>query len=91
MTVSTRSYERGLIKVVWIDNNEFIYSKMFDDEKPAEKFAKDKKDYLIFKLVRQNDMEDFTWKLLKYGRYDVYKFLFNQYKKGLLSGWLKGK
>ena len=83
-------YERGTIKVVWIDDSEFIYSKMFNDEVNAEEFAKDKKDYLIFKLVKQKNMEDFTWKLLNYGRYKVYKFLFNQYKKGLLSRWLKG-
>lgn len=85
------AYEKGTIKVVWIDRTELIYSKMFDDEEVAEKFAKAKKDFLIFKLVKQKNMEEFTWKLLKYGRYNVYKFLFDQYKKGLLSKWLKGK
>lgn len=66
-------YERGKIKVVWIeDDPEKIYSKMFDTEKKAKKFAKGKKDCLVFILENQSNMEEFSWKLLPYGRYKLY-------------------
>jgi hypothetical protein len=86
----TQIYEKGTIKIVWIEDSELIYSKMFESEEDAEKFAHDKKDYLIFKLVTQKNMEDFSWVILPYGRYKIYKLLFDQYKNGLLSKLIGG-
>lgn len=66
-------YEKGTIKVVWIeDDPEKIYSKMFEGKKEAEEFTKEKKDYLVFSLEKQSNMEKFAWKLLPYGRYKLY-------------------
>lgn len=79
-------YSKGTIKVVWLENQaEEIYSKMFDSEQEAEEFAKDKKDYLIFSLVKQENMRDFTWKLLPYGKHKTYKLLFKAHKSNLLK------
>lgn len=75
-------YEKGTIKVVWIEQDpERIYSKMFEDEKIADKFAKSKKDYIIFALVKQENMEEFEWVLLPYGHHDLYKKLLRYYQK----------
>lgn len=66
-------YEKGKIKVVWIEDNPLkIYSKMFDKEKDAKDFGQKKKDYLIFALERQENMQEFSWKLLPYGKYRIY-------------------
>lgn len=71
MTNST--YEKGKIKVVWIeDNPEKIYSKMFNSEAEAKKFSAEKKDFVVFALEKQTNMEEFSWKLLPYGRYKLY-------------------
>jgi hypothetical protein len=78
-------YSEGTIKVVWINEGEKIYSKMFKDIESAEEFSRNKKDYLVFKLLEQEDMEEFVWEVLPYGRHDLYKTLLNQYKSGLLS------
>jgi hypothetical protein len=80
--MSTPIYEQGTIKVVWIeDDPEEIYSRMFESEVEAEAFAQSKKDYLIFALIQQQDMRDFSWRLLPYGRADLYTKLFRNYKK----------
>lgn len=70
------SYESGKIKVVWLaDDPNKIYSKMFETIESAEKFAKGKKYYLIFALETQHNMEEFSWKLLPYGRHKIYFWL----------------
>jgi hypothetical protein len=68
-------YEKGTIKVVWITDGEEIYAHMFESEADAVQFAQDKEDYLIFRLLREKNMEEFTWKLLPYGRAGLYKIL----------------
>lgn len=74
-------YKKGKIKVVWIeDDPKKIYSKMFDVQKEAKKFVQGKKDFLIFALKSQSNMEDFVWKLLPYGRYKVYLSLIGSRK-----------
>lgn len=79
-------YSKGTVKVVWIqDDPEKIYSKMFDNEVEAKKFGKNKKDHLIFKLVKQKEMREFTWELMPYGNHKAYSLLFTAYKKGLLK------
>lgn len=74
--MTDNSYEKGKVKVVWIERDpEKIYSKMFDTEKAAEQFAKTKGDYIIFALEKQRNMEEFCWRILPYGRYVLYKRL----------------
>ncbi len=78
----TKIYEKGTIKVVWIDKNPAkIYSKMFYNEQAAKDFAKKKKNYLILALISQVNMEKFSWEILPYGRYKVYKTFINRYNK----------
>ena len=56
--MSIESYEKGTIKVVWLDENiNKIHSKMFESEAEAENYAQPKKDYLIFKLIKQKDIK----------------------------------
>lgn len=70
------SYEKGKVKVVWVeDNPDKIYSKMFDNEEEADKFGSGKNDYVIFSLEKQSHMEEFEWKILPYGRYKLYQRL----------------
>jgi len=74
--MANSSYEKGKVKVVWIESDpEKIYSKMFDSEKEAEKFAKVKVDYIVFALERQRNMEEFSWRILPYGKYKLYLLL----------------
>ncbi len=74
-------YEKGTIKVVWVEKDiDSIYSKMFDDIHKAEEFGKEKKNYIIFALVRQKKMAEFSWKLLPYGKHRLYKLILNTYK-----------
>ena len=74
-------FEKGKIKVVWVGkNSKEIYSKMFDETPKALKFAENKKDFVIFKLLKQKNLEDFSWELLPYGKYKLYEFLFKSYK-----------
>lgn len=80
MSSNTVQYEKGTIKVVWIENSiDEIHSRMFEDEKEAADFAKDKKDYIIFSLLKQKNMETFSWKLLPYGNYRIYLMLIRNY------------
>lgn len=66
-------YEKGTIKVVWVERDpEKIYSKMFNEEHEAEQFGETKDDYVIFALESQKGMEEFSWKLLPYGRHKLY-------------------
>lgn len=75
--MANNSYERGKIKVVWVEQDpQKIYSKMFDTEKAAERFVKGKKeDYIIFALETQSNMEEFSWRILPYGKYKLYSLL----------------
>lgn len=80
--MATTTYEKGTIKVVWIEHDpDEIYSKMFEDELDAERFAKKKGDYIIFSLVTQKNMEEFSWKILPYGKHKLYKKLIHNYQK----------
>lgn len=80
--MSLEAYSEGTIKVVWIvEGKNEIYSKMFKTEEEAEAFAREKKDYLIFSLLEQEHMKEFTWKLLPYGNYDLYQKLISLYHK----------
>ncbi|OGK12101.1 hypothetical protein A3C98_04030 [Candidatus Roizmanbacteria bacterium RIFCSPHIGHO2_02_FULL_37_15] len=75
-------YEKGTIKVVWIkDDSGRIYSKMFNQVEKARKFAEPKKDYIIFALVKQKNMEDFEWKILPLGKYRLYQLAVRLYRK----------
>lgn len=68
-------YEKGTIKVVWITDGKLIFAHMFEEEAEAVKFAEGKEDYLIFRLVKEEQMREFTWELLPYGRYHLYQEL----------------
>lgn len=75
-------YERGIIKVVWAeDSPEEIHSQMFDTEEEAKEFAQTKKDYLIFALLHQKNMREFSWKVLPYGRQKFYVNFLRSYLK----------
>ena len=77
-----REYEKGEIKVVWIGTDpKKIYSKMFNELEPAVKFIQQKQDCLIFKLDKQQKMEEFEWTILPYGRHKEYRLAVNLYKK----------
>lgn len=74
-------FEKGLIKLVWIDKDiNKIHSKRFDKVEGAEKFGKDKKHYIIFKLLHQKDLKEFGWEILPYGENKVYKTFLKMYK-----------
>lgn len=82
MSSHTIQYEKGTIKVVWVEDNiHEIHSKMFEDEKKAAEFAKEKKDYIIFSLIKQDNMETFSWKILPYGNHKVYLMLLRNYHR----------
>ncbi len=75
-------YEKGTIKVVWIEKSiETIYSKMFSSKKEAREFAAGKSDFLIFQLVSQDRMKEFSWQILPYGNFELYTKLMRRYKK----------
>lgn len=60
--------EKGTIKVAWISRaKKKLFSKMFDSLEEAKKFCKNKKIFLIFKLVKHKKMKEFEWKILPYG------------------------
>ena len=74
--------EEGTIKVVWVEKDSTrIYSKMFEDIKEAQTFGKTKGDYLIFKLLQQENYTYYEWKLLPYGRHKDYFNLVQTYTK----------
>lgn len=81
--MKTKVYEKGIVKVVWVDieNSDKIYSKMFNDEASAKEFAQSKQSHLIFKLEDQSNMEEFSWKILPFGKYKMYKFLLKNYSQ----------
>ncbi len=75
-------FEKGTIKVVWIEKDpKRIYSKMFESVKDAEKFAKEKQDYIVFKLIRQKNLEEFEWEIMPLGKYKLYETLLKNYNK----------
>ncbi|MCH8821506.1 hypothetical protein IID23_03195 [Patescibacteria group bacterium] len=75
-------FEKGTIKVVWVeDDPKRIYSKMFESVKDVEKFAKEKQDYIVFKLIRQKNLEEFEWEIMPLGRYQLYETLLKNYNK----------
>ena len=68
--------EKGTIKIVWITKDtKKIHSKMFEDIAKARSFGEKKKDYLVFKLLRHKNFNEFSWALLPYGNYKLYYFL----------------
>lgn len=74
--------EKGTVKVVWLSNQvNKVHSKMFDDLKSAREFAKTIEDFLMFKLLTQKDYKDYSWEILPYGNYNLYKTLIEFYKK----------
>lgn len=79
--------ERGTIKVVWIaKNRKRIHSKMFENIKQADGFGKIKKDYIIFRLIKEKDMNEFEWEILPYGKYKAYNVILDLYAKGKIFG-----
>ena len=80
--MSNGGYEKGKIKVVWIDREPGkIYSKMFENIDDAVKFGEKKVDFIIFSLVHQEGMEEFEWRLLPYGKFRLYLSFVSSYLK----------
>lgn len=74
--------EKGTIKVVWVTKNtKRIYSRMFENIELADMFGKTKKDYIIFRLVKQKNMKAFEWEILPYGKYKIYLKILEWYGK----------
>ena len=62
---------------------------LIDVAQKSFKKNKDKtKKYINWKLIKQKDMNEFSWEILPYGRYSIYKKLAMKYKKFKL-GFLK--
>ena len=59
---------------------------MFENIKRADKFGKTKGDYIIFKLIKEKDMNEFEWEILPYGKYKTYNLILNLYSKEKLLG-----
>ncbi|MBI4225575.1 hypothetical protein HY612_00505 [Candidatus Roizmanbacteria bacterium] len=75
-------YEKGTIKVVWIEADlSGIFSKMFTNLEEAKKFGKSKKDYIIFALIKQKNMQDFEWKILPHGKHKLYRLALRLYQR----------
>lgn len=74
--------EKGTIKVVWITKDtKKIHSKMFDDINMAKDFGEKKKDYLIFRLLKHKNFNEFSWALLPHGNYKLYQNALAFYQK----------
>jgi hypothetical protein len=91
--MAIKGYEQGKVKVVWIETDpERIYSKMFENEKAADAFGKKKKNYVIFELVWQANMEEFEWKLKPFGQHKFYRWLLTSFMRheGLIRRLVPG-
>ncbi|MBI2579093.1 MAG: hypothetical protein HYW26_05255 [Candidatus Aenigmarchaeota archaeon] len=74
--------EKGTIKVVWVTRNtRRIHSRMFEKVEEAEKFGKSKKDYLIFRLLWHKKFQTFSWEIMPYGNYRLYRAALGFYYK----------
>ena len=74
--------EKGTYKVVWITKNtKRIYSKMFEDLDQAKKFGEKKKDFLMFRLLKNKNFKEYSWNLLPYGNYKLYETALKLYQK----------
>ena len=82
MKKSLQIYEKGTIKIVWIEKDPGkIYSKMFNSIPEALIYSKKLEDYLIFKLISHKEMRDFSWEILPYGNSKLYGSLMRFYQK----------
>ena len=63
-------YEKGTLKVTWINPQDYriLESKMFNKNalKQALEFAENKPDFMIFELTSVQG-DEYQWKLLHYG------------------------
>ncbi len=74
--------EKGTIKVVWITKDtKKIHSKMFEDITKAKNFGEKKEDYLMFRLLKHKNFNEFSWALLPYGNYMLYQNALTFYHK----------
>ena len=83
-----KPYEKGIVKVVWIEMDkgpDEIYSKMFNSLTEGIEFAKDKENFLVFGLVSQKNMEEFSWQLLPFGKYKLYHIIIKAFQHKLLK------
>jgi hypothetical protein len=75
-------YEPGKVKVVWIgDRSDTIKSRMFETEEEADRFGQEKGDFIVFRLVQQEEMKTFTWEVLPYGQHRLYQKIVDFYKR----------
>lgn len=81
LPVPKKIFEKGLIKVVWLERDlDKIYSQMFENESSAVKFARPKKNFVIYKLLWQKNLNEFAWEILPYGNHKLYKIFLRLYK-----------
>lgn len=73
--MSKQIFEKGTVKVVWIegDNDKVFFSKMFDNLSEAQTFAKTKEDCIVFKLLSQKDLREFSWEIIPSGKSKLLK------------------
>lgn len=70
----TSPYEKGTLKLTWVDKNDknILHSQMFDNVEEALKNTYEKRNWLIFKLI-QSAGDGYQWELLPYGQSKSYK------------------
>ena len=74
--------EKETIKVAWDGrSSKILYSKMFNSLDEAVKFSKNKKYFLIFKLIMHKRMKEFEWEILNYGKAKEFTKFFDYYRK----------
>jgi len=75
-TTVENKVNKGSIKLAWLDSDKtdgVLHSQTFDTIADALKNAnKEKKNWVIFKLVNENNNES-SWELLPYGDYRNYR------------------
>lgn len=66
-------YQKGTIKLTWINPNDFsiLESSMYDTIDSAIKSVGDKKNWMLFELSSVEG-DRYSWKLLPYGKYKAF-------------------
>ena len=66
-------YEKGTVKLTWIDPNDYsiLDSGMYNSVEEALADSKGKKNFMVFQL-KERKGDTYSWQLLPYGKYNEY-------------------